>query len=680
MGPMQFEHNDDCTWYLANARGKQAGPYLITLCRELRTRQSALIENTDKCIAVFQWGGDAKDMNPGDNCPIEDNLCTFNAAQNGVETVFAKVIKSRIAPMPLTTGGGYLARYRAKQLGKALEGVMDDNDCDIIEEDVVMDALVSDHAAGAIRVIEGDDRVKLEHVPIEDVWFDEAEIRQRQPRSMFHIPRHGIDKYVLIELYASEDTRDRPGFVGSPETRRAAILAAAHKPEAWRSASLPGSAHRVDYFESWHLASGDTEDGDEDYDDEETGETKTRKVCKHDGRHVVAVEGENGTLVDEPWAEDHFPILLYVPRRRRRSIWGLSLMRDWIGPQREYEKLSKKIQNQNQKMGLSGFAAPTGAEVNVREIKSGTEAAGFLYEYMGNQPITPLTPEPVAQGTYAYHDSIPRNMLERKGISTLASASQLPAGLQQASGKALQVFDDFEDVRLMPYHKERQRWKVALSWIIICTAKRIVDRCGKYSSRYHGKKGIETVDWAEVLMDKSEFVLKVFPVSELAKQPAAKFAQLNEMLDRQAITIEQFKRLFDMPDLEAENEIDTSDTDVIDRTLDIIVTTGRYLSPEPNDNLELMLARASKFYNLCRQQEVPEARLQLLRDLQEDCKTLMDQAATGSPVPVAPVDPMAPPPMPMDPTMAGPPGMAPPMGPPPGMPPMPPGPPMPMAA
>ncbi len=324
-----YAHEDDCTWYLAHARDKEAGPYLIALCRELRGRQRDLIGNTDKCIAVFQWGGDAKDMDPGENCPIEDNLCTFNAAQNGVETVFAKVIKSRIAPMPLTTGGGYLARYRAKQLGKALEGVMDDNDCDIIEEDVVMDALVTDHAAGAIRVIEGEDRVKLEHVPIEDVWYDEAEIRQRQPRSQFHIPRHGIDKYVLIELFASEETRDRPGFIGTPETRRAAIMAAASRPEAWRTGSLPGSAHRVDYFESWHLASGDVEDADEEYVDEETGETKTRKVCRHDGRHVVAVEGEHGTLVDEPWAEDHFPILLYVPRRRRRSIWGLSLMRDW---------------------------------------------------------------------------------------------------------------------------------------------------------------------------------------------------------------------------------------------------------------------------------------------------------------------------------------------------------------
>ncbi len=678
----QPDLSDDVTWYLADARGKKAGPYLVTLCREMSMRQMTLITNTEKCIAVFQWGGDYKDIQPGEHCPIEENLCTFNAAQNGVETVFAKITKSRISPMPLTNGGGYMQRHRAKQLGKAIEGVLDDNEADELEEDVVLDALVSDHGAGAIKVIEGDDEVKLEHVPIEDVWFDDAEVRYRQPRSCYHVPRDGWDKYVAIETYAGEDTADRAGYVGTPETRRAAILRASSKPESWRTQSVPGSSHRVDIFESWHLPSGEVEY--ETYEDEEG--KKAKRAKPHDGRHVVAVEGEDGTLVDEPWCEDHFPILLYVPRRRRRSIWGLSLMRDWIGPQREYEKLSKKIQNQHQNMGLSGFAAPNDANINVREIKTGTDqAAGFIYGYDGQIPITQLTPEPVAQGTYAYHDSIPRNMVERKGISTLATASQLPAGLQQASGKALQVFDDFEDVRLMPYHRERQRWKVALSWIIICTARRIVDRGVKYTARYHGKRGLESIAWEDVLMDRSEFTLKVFPVSELAKQPAAKFAQLNEMLDRQAINIEQFKRLFELPDLEAENELDTSDTDIIDRTLDVIVTTGRYISPEPNDALDLMLVRASKFYNLCRLQEVPEDRLQLLRNLQEDVKSLQDQAKQK-----AQADAMAampPPPPPMDPSMGGlppgPPGMAPPPGPLPGMP-MPPNgggmPPMPMAA
>src|SRR5690606_33942866 len=115
-----------------------------------------------------------------------------------------------------------------------------------------------------------------------------------------------------------------------------------------------------------------------------------------------------------------------------------------------------------------------------------------------------------------------------------------------------------------------------------------------YKARYRGKKGLETISWKDVLLDFESFRMRVFPVSALSKQPAARFAQLTELLNAQAITVEQFKRLFDLPDLEAENELDSADTDVIDRAMDIMVTTGRYLSPEPFDNLDLIIQRAGK--------------------------------------------------------------------------------------
>lgn len=677
MSGVAEEVYDDCPWFGAWREGEQAGPRLIAICREIARRQETLITNTEKCMAVFEYGGDARNLSPGEPFALEEGLLSFNAAQNIVETVYSKVVKARIIPMPLTNGGGYLQRHRARQLGKAIEGVIDDNDGEKIEEDVVMDALTTDHGAGAIMVTECDDDVKLQHIPVEDVWFDEAEIRYRSPRSCYRVPKGGMDKFVAIEQFARDDD-DHPGLVGTAEQRRAAILAAANRPESWRRRDGTNLKSRVDIFEAWHLPSGKVEEVEEEYeeeDDDGTVMTKTRKVCKHDGRHVVAVDGPNGTLIDEPWEGPMFPILLFVPRPRRRSIWGLSLMRDLVAPQREYEKLTKKIQNQHQKMGVSGFATPKGSDVNVREITSGTFGAGFVVEYDGQQPPVPFTPEPVAQGTYAYAEGIPRSMAERKGVSTLATASQLPAGLQQASGKALQVFEDFEDVRLLPYHRERERFKIALSWLIIYAAKRIADRDEKYEARYHGKQGLERISWKDVLLDAKDFVLKVFPISALSRQPAARFAQLTELLNSGAITPEQFKRLFDLPDLEAENELDTADTDIIDRNLDTMVVTGKYVTPLPTDAFELQIQRAGKFYNLCRLKDVPEERLKLILDFIEDTKSLKDQAEAAAAAKAAAA---APPPGPMGPNGA-PPGPPPGAGGPPpdaGMPP----PDMPMAA
>ena len=642
---------DNRPWFACHRYDEPAGPRVVEVCREIARKQSTLMTNTEMCMGVFEYGCTAQYLAPGESFAIDSSTLRTNKARNVVETVFSKVVKPRISPMPLTNGGGYLQRHRAKQLGKAIEGVIEDNDGEQLEEDAVLDSMTTDHGAGAVMVYEDGEEVRIEHIPVEDVWFDAAEVRNKKPRNCYRVPKGGIDKYQALELYGSplKEGDDGAGLVGTVESRRRAILDAATKPESWRS-SLEGDAARVDIFESWHLPSGKVEEGK-----------------PHDGRHVIAVSGQDGTLVDEPWEGPAFPILLYTPRRRRRTIWGLSLMRDLLSPQQEHEYVTETIQRAHHNTGTAGWISPKSAEFNITEVEAGKYGSGWIAEYDGPQPPQFVQIDPVPQGLYGYREGIGRAMSEDVGVSTLASASQLPAGLQQASGKALQVFEDFEDVRLLPYHRERERFKMALSWLIIYAAKRLVDRGVKYQARYRGKHGIEAIDWSEVLMDAKDFVLRVFPVSQLSKQPAAKFAQLTELLNAQAITVEQFKRLYELPDLEAENELDTADTDIIDRTLDMIVVQGKYLSPEPNDNLQLAIQRASKFYNLCRLQEVPEARLQMLLDYVEDAKALLNPPAPPVLGTEAPMDPMAG----GDPSMPPDPGMMPP--PDPGAPPMPPG-------
>lgn len=649
----------NCPWYLAHQRDQAPDKTLVPLLDQMKRRQETLANNTKKCIAIFQWGGSARNVDVTEDPALEETCNAYNHAQNVVETVHAKICKSRILPMPLTSGAGYLARHRARQLGKVLEGEFAENHVDEIVEDVVMDALVTAHGAGAAKVHSTGGRVRIENVPIEDVWFDEAETRYRKPRCCY--TRQLQDKFVLLEEYGEND----PSLYGDVEERRSAILKAQTNPSSdRRRVGYDGDDWQVEVYEAWHLPSCDLEE--EEYEDDE-GDTK-RRYKANDGRHVIAIDG--CTLVDEPWDADYFPIQFYVPRKRRRHIWGLSLMFDLVAPQREHEKLTAKIQNAHQKNGVSGMTAPKSANINVREITAGTYGAGFLVEYDGQQPPQPFVVDPIPPGVYAYKDSIPRDMMQAKGVSQLSASSQVPAGLSQASGKALQVFEDFESERLLVYHREHERFVVGLAWLVVKEARRLVDAGTDYEVRYRGKKGLERLKWSDVLMDEDDLVLRVFPVSQLSKQPSARFAQLTELLNAQAITVEQFKRLYELPDLEAENEIDTADTDIIDRNLDIIVTSGRYMSPEPFDDLDLLIKRAGKFYNLCRANEVPDARLKLIADLITDAKSLKDQAAqAAAPPPGAP--PMGGPPGMPPPGPPGPPGMPP--GPPPGPPGAPPG-------
>src|SRR5690348_12581118 len=92
----------DATWFLAHSQNAPAGPRLVQLCREMARRQTQLIENTEKCMAVFEYGGAAANLQAGEPFPIEDQLLTFNRAQNIIETAYSKIIKSTIDIMVLS--------------------------------------------------------------------------------------------------------------------------------------------------------------------------------------------------------------------------------------------------------------------------------------------------------------------------------------------------------------------------------------------------------------------------------------------------------------------------------------------------------------------------------------------------------------------------------------------------
>jgi len=179
--------------------------------------------------------------------------------------------------------------------------------------------------------------------------------------------------------------------------------------------------------------------------------------------------------------------------------------------------------------------------------------------------------------------------------------------------------------------------------LMILEAREIVERNPDYKVTYQGKKAIQSVKWTDVLMDQEDFVLTVFPVSMLSKTPAAKFAQLQELLNAGAITIEQFKRLFEMPDIEAENELDTADTEIVDKMLAQIVLEGKNVQPQPFDDLQMAIGRTRKFINLMRTQDgIPEKRMDALHDFLLSLQDLQASAA-----PQEPAQPLAPPHMSM---------------------------------
>ncbi len=617
----------DLVWWNAHTQGKEAHEFLIGHVKMLRDRQATRYANMRKLNSIYEFGFKAWLVSNGEDPPINEEINAYNAAANTLDTIHSKVFKNELIPMPVTTGGGALQRSRAKDLSRGLRGTYADNEVDLIEEDVGYDSMIC--GAGFSKTYRSHGRVKVRFVPADDMTQDEAEGRYRCPPSIFETTR--LDRFQALSEYGGSEE----WLHGTSEHRQKMILQC-------REATQEGGAQsagrdQIEITEAYHLPSGP-----------DAG----------DGRMVVAIDG--CTLVDVEWKRPRFRHQPMIPKRRRRGSWGLSLMHGLAANQQEYERGTSKMQQAHQRLGGSHILAHEDSGVTEREMDNGI---GTLITWRGNVPPTTFNPEPVHPQTYQHFDSIPDKMLSSHGVSSMSARGEIPAGLSQASGKALQVFDDIEAEGLRAFHAERRRWHRKVAQGIIDEARELVELGESYSVRSEGRGALESVDWKDVVMDEEEYILTVPSVNALSVSPSSKYARMAADLDAGRITIDQSKRLNENPDLQAENDIDTADVDIIDRNLDLMVVKGKYLAPQSFDNLQMYIQRAGKFYNLERAKGTPDDRLQLVRDAIAEAQQLLNPP----PDPMAALPPAGPPPM--DPGMMPPPmdpGMPPPpMGPPP---------------
>lgn len=626
-----MQHIDN-PWFEAHLRKEPPHESLVARIDELRTRYTSLVSNTRRMMSMYENGYQgAMQSPPTGPMPLRDDTLWFNYGRNTIDTIHAKAIKNKVQPMALTSGGGYLARRKAKQKTKAHEAEFEKNDFDGIFAEMSLDGLVADHGAGCIKVIADivEMCLRYEHVPIEEVWVDDDQGQHKAPREIFQVsPR---DRYVVLAQFEQDDA----SYFGAVEERRIGILKAGKQFSG--DTRTHSDATTIDVYEGWRLPS--------------------RKGAG-DGRHRLCVDSV--CLIDEEWDWPCFPLAFYIPRQRRRSFWGLSLMRDLASGQRALEHADGRLERNVKKMG--GVHVVCDMETNVDQIDND---AGTIIRSPNPQALSTFNPDLFNPQAMQWRESLVRWMPESRGVSGLSTRSEIPAGLQQASGKALQVFDDVESERLLPEHRAKER-------LVVQVAKlneygwRDLSRAGSdYKLEYKFKGLLEPIKIQDIAIGEDEDpVVTIFPVSQLAKQPAARFEQITKMLEGGAISVEQFRRLWEIPDLEAENEIDSADCDAVDWAVEQCAFLGKPQTPDGFYRFDYAIERVRKHINIFRKYELPGDRLQLVIDFQQALRDKQNELAGAAPPPGAGPMPMQPELGPMGPPGGGPPLPPPPMGPP----------------
>lgn len=618
-------------------RGKQPEalwPRLTTLVREQFRKQQQRYLTFRKHTAIREYGYKAADkLTTKYGRWSDDTVLAFNRAQNATDTLVSTVMGAKILPMLGTNGGDWDDRQAAEQATQALASLFDELDVDAIVEDLLYDACDAGSFFCKVYPDFEEGCVRVERTPYDDVLFDDAETRYRDPRCMYE--RKFLDRYVCADRYGVADS----ALEGTASARREAIMKAVSTPDLSDQETNPDI---VEVFEAWrrptYVRREDEDDSKEDEDKEKSSGDLYAKSAKSvgrgkrkptAGRHAMCIEGAD--IIDEEYCEKGFPFIIGIPRRAREGMWGIPVMRQLAPGQRECEIMDGKFQRAHRRMGGSHILIHKNAAIMKRTI---TNDIGDILEWDGNVPPQEWTPAPANPQSYEYLGATEQRMLRFIGIPEMAAQGQLPAGLEGASGKALQTFIDEGAKYLSPWFRVRERLTRELADRILEAVAALVEDDPEFETHYKTPfGGWETMKWKDICDKRDRFVIQVDPVNALSMSTSGKLAIVDRWFDQKIIDDKEYRRLSAIPDLRQTNALDLSARQIIEMRLTHMLRTGVYRGPDSFDDLAMIMDLAPKFLRAREVDGVPDGRLDNIRNFIVDAKALMDSMMGAPPGP-----------------------------------------------
>lgn len=567
-----------------------------------RQRQTAVYARLYGNMSLFSFiGSNTSKLDQNTSLPMDRP--TFNIIQSAADTLISKLTQARPSPVFLTDNGDYKERRLAKQLNNFILGEFYSCKAYDISETMLRDALVT--GTGCVKVFETqDNRVGLERRLLTELLVDQSEAMYGDPRQLYEMKL--VDREVLIENF--------------PKFKKTIELAAKAYPDSSADSSKTVS-DLVMVVEGWHLKSG--------------------KDAK-DGRHTIACSA--GIILDDKeWDKDKFPFVFLHYSARLLGFWAQGLAEQLMGTQMEVNSLLYTISKAIKLVGVPRIFVEQGSKVAKSSFNNDV---GTIITYSGTKPQYEVAPC-VPQELYAQLQRLIEYGYQQCGVSALQAASKKPAGLD--SGEAIRSYDDISTDRFAALSRRYDSLFVDLAYAITDQAKDIAIRDGSYSTIYPNKDGTKEIDLPNIELINDPFVIQVFNMSSLPRDPSGRMQKVTEMITSGMITIKEGRRLLDYPDLEQIEKLSNASEERIYQIMDKIVEDGDYTPPDPF--LDLMLAKevVVQYYNLYVSAKLEEDRAQMLRDFYSQVLGLMQAA-----VPPAPVSGQ--PPMPGQPQQASPPG------------------------
>lgn len=546
--------------------------------------------------SLYQYGGQAA-ISP-DGVPSIGSDVTWNVIRSVVQTVASQVSRSRPRARFLTTGGNRKQKRRAKGLTKFCDGVFSSARVYEVTQQAFLDAGWGDVAG--IEVYRDDDRVGIGRVLCNEVMIDANDGIRGLPRSMYR--RKFVDKWVALAKFGKWK-RGEDGK-GEPANEATAALWNA-KPSTPVQDGV--ASNLIELYEAWHLRSG-------------------RKA--KDGRHVIAVDGAGGTLVDDVYEPDYFPIILFSIDPAAVGPYGRSPAETLMPIQIAINTLLDKISRSQHLAAVPRVGLPMSAKVAAMP-----NGVGSVIRFQGNSPPIFWSPQALSPEVY--------EQLERhyeKAFALYGVNAQIAAGQKEAGVTAAVAIRESLDIQTARFSVLSQRWEqlhMDIARRVVDTAKEIYADHADLRVSAPGTALLETIAWADVDLEEDAFVIQPYPASLLPTTPQGRLDRVTDLVAQGIWSPQRAEAALDDMDPDSHVSRDVAGEEEIERICEAMLDDGKYEGPEPTMDLDQALLLGSQYLSEARNDGTPPKHLDFLYRWLDDVVALQAMIKGGGQPPAA---------------------------------------------
>ena len=573
--------------------------------QQYRVKGASIFSRIYSGKGLMNYALNSKILDTSNQLPVRRP--TMNVTQSCVDTLVSRLTQNQPRPVFLTNNGNYRDRNLADTYNDFVAGEMFRTKAHEKGKFTLRDSCV--FGDGFIKVFKENKKVALERRLTTELYADKDDSWYGDPRQ-------------LLEFKLS----DRNVVAGMWPKAKVNIAKAGKAYVDGSGESAETIADQIILIEAWH---------------------KPSFLGASDGRHVIVCS--DGVVLDETWDKETFPFVKMAFNPHSVGYFSQGLVEQLMGTQLGIDTLLRTIAEAMHHIGVPRVFIDELSKILETSLNNNI---GTIIKYRGTPPVFNVS-NSNAPDVYEHLMRLISFAYQISGISQLSAGGVKPQGLN--SGEAQRVYLQNQDDRFASLAKQYDNFYVDLAYLIVDTAKEIVEEEGEYTTVYPNKDGTREVDLPKADRLKDTYIIQCYDESMLPRDPAGRYARLSEMLASGEITLEEFRSLSNFPDLKHSDNLARALRNRLMKTLDDIVNDGTEPTCDPFmlDPTNLAMTLGVAYVNTYAIQKLEPSKMELLRDFITQIQGLQTAATPPPPAPTGPqgqgpnaTPPPAPPPTP----------------------------------